>query len=980
MPDQDELGKDELGQTMPKPSGRPEGSTSASALEALPLEAPGRYGVPAGVTDIELGRGGMGRVVRLEDTHLKRVVAIKELLPKHRSGDPLESADLSAQFVREARVLARLEHPGVVPVYELGKRADGTVYYAMRRIQGRTLDAVLGDSASLEDRLALLPHYLDLVQTVAYAHSRKVIHRDLKPANVMVGRFGETQVLDWGLAIVLSESDPPPVGETAGTPAYMSPEQADGRPVDPRTDVWSLGVMLFELLTGRRPFPGQTASEVIAQVRHGKVPRVLDLEPRAPAALAAIVSQALQRDVDARYPSAEHMADVLLASQRARGARPLGWMAAALLSVAVALGALAWAGASQSRESDAKASAQRSLFEAATERSQALAEQALLALRARDAASAEQLASAALADGRSPLALGVKALAREQGVPKLLWHVGTEAGCASLAAVGDAVACATLNGVELFSAADGAPLGRLSKGPLGWVHAVAALPNGRLAWGGDDRTLHLWDVASRTELSSVGGLESSLVALASDGEELFLGLRDGRVQRLRGAVRETVWTGQGVVQSLAAGRGVLAAAWPGSVKVRRADGAEASLERTAWALAPLPERLLLGVERSVVSVDLSNAATVWSGHRDDVTTLTLAAGRVVSGGKDGVVRWWFDDGSLDGQLDGFAPGVQALVALSGQTPAIAVATSKRRLEAFSLPTAPGPLSPADVPLVHAWTEPDWLLSGLRDGRIRRVDLATREASEVEAKHGGPVRAIAVVPGEEHPEAFRFLSAGDDGKVLGQRWNGLVETLDSGGAARPTALAVSGEQSRAAWAFADGTRVLFGLEKQKTIAREQDALVRVLAFSPNGRALAAGREDKRVSLVDPDSGKELSRLEPFDGAVASMAWTSDGTTLVTGDDSGAITVWSVKDRRQLKRFTPFRERVGALAISDDDETLAAGSDDGTVALFERSTGALKVRLPADLGDVMALRFTPDGALFAIGTDRVPHRWPAKELEP
>lgn len=185
---------------------------------------------------LSLGEGGMGRVDLVDDTHLHRRVARKELL----SGDP----SIVARFLREARITAQLDHPGIVPIHELGVRADGTVYYTMKRVRGTTLREKLNECASLPDRLALLVHYADLCQAVGFAHSKGVIHRDLKPENVMVGPFGETLVLDWGLATLLGEPEQPGSGSAVelgddarltragsllGTPSYMSPELASGR-------------------------------------------------------------------------------------------------------------------------------------------------------------------------------------------------------------------------------------------------------------------------------------------------------------------------------------------------------------------------------------------------------------------------------------------------------------------------------------------------------------------------------------------------------------------------------------------------------------------------------------------------------------------------------------------------------------------------------------------------------------------------------
>ena len=165
------------------------------------FEAPGRYR-PLG----EHSRGGMGRILLVRDVAIGRDIALKELLPRPSQDEgapptPIRgSLAVVSRFLKEARITGQLEHPGIVPVYELGQRLDGTVYYTMKLVRGKTLREAIGSAASLAERLVLLSHFLDLCQAIAYAHSRGVIHRDIKPSNVMVGEFGETVVLDWGLA------------------------------------------------------------------------------------------------------------------------------------------------------------------------------------------------------------------------------------------------------------------------------------------------------------------------------------------------------------------------------------------------------------------------------------------------------------------------------------------------------------------------------------------------------------------------------------------------------------------------------------------------------------------------------------------------------------------------------------------------------------------------------------------------------------
>ncbi len=245
----------------------------------------GRY-----VVEEKIGQGGMGAVLRVHDDSFDRTLAVKIMRPK---GQPNSAA--IQRFLAEAKLTGRLQHPGIPPVHELGELDGGLPFFAMKLIQGSTLSQLLEARDTPEQNL---PRFVgifgQICQTVAYAHSRGIIHRDLKPSNIMVGAFGEVQVMDWGLAKVVGDSsereqatlaDPETsdseqaddlpglssTGDIMGTPGYMAPEQARGeiRTLDPRADVFGLGAILYKILTGLPPFVGTGAREIALRAGHG---------------------------------------------------------------------------------------------------------------------------------------------------------------------------------------------------------------------------------------------------------------------------------------------------------------------------------------------------------------------------------------------------------------------------------------------------------------------------------------------------------------------------------------------------------------------------------------------------------------------------------------------------------------------------------------------------------------------------------------
>ncbi|MFG0316290.1 MAG: tetratricopeptide repeat protein [Planctomycetota bacterium JB042] len=319
-------------------------------LDRLPRLDPSR---PRYRLEGEIARGGMGVVLRVRDELLRRPLAMKVVAsPPVARGDPSSDAGALGRFLEEAQVTAQLQHPGIVPVHELGVAEDGRVYFTMPLVEGEDLHRVFTHVATGEEgwsEVRAVGVILRACEAVAFAHERGVLHRDLKPSNVMVGRFLETYVLDWGLARLLEPVDrradrrpdapgatitserkhprdptprPPAAtldGDVVGTPAYMAPEQARGEiaRVGPRSDVYGMGAILYELLAARRPYAtaGErgSAHDLLDRVRDGPPAPIREVAPRAPAELTAICKRAMAREPDDRYPDMRSLADDLRA-------------------------------------------------------------------------------------------------------------------------------------------------------------------------------------------------------------------------------------------------------------------------------------------------------------------------------------------------------------------------------------------------------------------------------------------------------------------------------------------------------------------------------------------------------------------------------------------------------------------------------------------------------------------------------------------
>ncbi|MGH8482552.1 MAG: serine/threonine-protein kinase, partial [Nevskiaceae bacterium] len=268
----------------------------------------------------ELGRGAMGVVYEAQDPALDRTVALKAVM---LTGDTAERATYEARFMQEARAAGRLSHPAVITIYDVGREGD-LAWIAMERLHGVDLRQQLMQARP--PAKAALSIAVQVAEGLAYAHQNGVVHRDIKPANIMLGRGGRAKIMDFGIARLHASDIKTQTGVVLGTPRYMSPEQLAGRPLDHRSDIFSLGAVLYEMLTGQAPFTGADVSQLMHNIAHAAHVAPTRRVAGLPSVLDLVIARALEKDPAQRYQSAQELAEDLesaLSELPARVAAPV---------------------------------------------------------------------------------------------------------------------------------------------------------------------------------------------------------------------------------------------------------------------------------------------------------------------------------------------------------------------------------------------------------------------------------------------------------------------------------------------------------------------------------------------------------------------------------------------------------------------------------------------------------------------------------
>jgi WD40 repeat protein len=990
-------------------------ATGAYVPPSLPQEA--RYRI------LRLhARGGLGEVFVALDQELNREVALKQLQPKVAGHD-----EYRIRFVQEAEITGGLEHPGIIPVYGLGAHPDGRPYYAMRLIQGDTLKDAARKLHAGEPGVTLrglLTRFVAVCYAVAYAHSRGVLHRDLKPANVLLGKYGETLVVDWGLAkaaghdlaqiagVEFDEATLVPrsgdssvqtqLGSAVGTPAYMSPEQTAGgtQTLGPTSDVYSLGATLYTILTGRSPIETRVAAEALEMVRKGdwKPPR--QVNRRTPAALDAVCRKAMALRPEDRHPTALALAadvEAWLADEPVSAWREpwtlrlRRWVgrhrtlvsaaAAAVLMVMLALGVgVVLLAQANDRERGLRTTAEAKEKEARdrgdeVQRQREEIRHSLYVANVNLAGQEwengnlahmrELLDACAPAEGEADLrGWEWRCLDRLRHAELRVFR--GHRGDVHLGAYSPDGAWLASGGddglVRVVDAATGEAV-RVLKGHVDDVLCAAFSPDGaRLASGGRDTTIRVWNLAAGGEPRVLRGHTGDIygVAFSPDGSRLASASHDGTVR---------VWDPAG------GGEPLVLRGHKGEVRnvAYSPDGsrlASAGLDGTLriWDAAG-------GAERAVFNVPGGGAH--WAAYSPDGTRLATAGG-------DGVVR------ILD------AANGAVLRALQGHTArAHMVAYSPDGLRLASCGTDGtvrvwDAVGGAELGVLRGHTgvvngvaySPDGLrlASGGNDETVRIWDAAAAGAAPVLRGHADIVDCLAF-----SPDGSRLASGGEDAAV--REWDAAtgrkLRILRHPGGVQDLAFSPDGSRlasvdfmgTRRTWDAADG-------RLRDTVNGPQVPLRQVVS-SPDGRRLAAGAQDGSVWVWDAAGAQGPRPLNVHASKVLCLAFSPDGTHLATStydsNDVRAVAtlrVWDLVAEGAPRVFTDQGENVQCLAFSPDGTRLASGGRDGIVRLWDWTGDGPPLLLKGHTGKVECLAFSPDGARLASGArDRTLRLWDA-----
>jgi WD40 repeat protein/serine/threonine protein kinase len=933
-----------------------------------------------------LGRGGMGVVYKARQVHLNRLVALKMILSGAHAG-PVELA----RFRREAEAVAQLQHPNIVQIYEVGEH-EGRAFLSLEYVEGGSLGNRLDGTPWPAPRAARLAE--SLARAVHVAHQQGIIHRDLKPENVLLAADDTPKITDFGLAKSVREWEgqsttaPDPggtdgalgasssrlsrsqaltrTGAVLGTPSYMAPEQAVGKTkeVGPAADVYAVGAVLYELLSGRPPFRAETPLDTVLQVISAEPVPPSRLQPKVPRDLETVCLHCLHKEPDKRYPSADVLAADLRRFQEGEPiqARPSGsweralkWArrrpaVAALMAtlVLVVSGALAGLTGLWLRAEEQHAAAQLAKGDAEFQRDEAQRNLYVLhmnlALRAWEESRMERLQE--LLDAHRPSTAGFDTAAGKD-IRGFEWYYldrlrhsvrltfkehGQPVTSVAFSPDGQLLASAGQDGtMKVWEAATQKVLYSL-KGHSSAVTRVAFSPDGGfIASAGLDKAIKLWDAASGKESRTFKGHAGpvSSIAFSPDGQRIAAASQ--RVVKVwavaTGKEVRTLEGHSGPVSCVAfSPNSKYVASGVGDTNQLHRPGEMKGEIRIFDAASGQPLYSLPGFVNGVLSLAFSpdNQRLAWGGWDRTVKVWEIASGRE----RRGELR------TLRGHT-----GVVTSVAFSPDGQYIAAGSSDRT-----------------VKLWEAATEKETMTFKGHTGGVSGIVFSPDGQLLASASHDRTVKVWETTTGQE----FRALKESSTGPDVCVAFSPDSGRLASAGFDRIIKV----------WEPATGQQ-LFAL-------RGHEGLVRGLAFSPDGSRLASAGEDKLVKIWDVASGKELLSFRAHDNVVSGVAFSPDGQRLATSGSEPSLKVWDANTGQEV--LTPSGHGGAALAVaySPDGTRLATAGNDGTARLFDAATGEQLLVLREELGLVRSVAFSPDGRRLATAAADGAKIWDATQI--
>jgi len=1010
-------------------------------IEKVTLGHAGRYTFKG-----KAGRGAIGQVLIAFDEHIGREVALKELLPDLPSGSGPSTgrsrsrltAEATARFIREARVTGQLEHPGIVPVYEIARRDDESIYYTMKLVRGKTLEDRLKSCKSLHDRIRLLPHFLDLCQAVAYAHSKGVVHRDLKPANVMVGEFGETVVLDWGLAKVRGVEDvraeelaenlklikdarasETVKGQPIGTPAYMSPEQAEGKieEIDERSDVWGLGAILYEILTGGPPFPGNYCYEVMGRVISETPAPVVEIEPKAPSELCAIAEKCLVKEKKKRYSDAAELAgdvaafqsgglvsayDYSMASLFKRWVVKRWPVLATVTAALVVLIVLAVFSFFRIRE-------QRNI--ALHQKKEAIRQRVLTEIREREATrslaeayyqfgllaekdkrwndarlyyahsltmqDAEKVRSGYFLSATRPLqaSLSKSFDAHKHSIFDVSFSPDGKRFISSGCAEKEAGNCVK-GSVKLWSA-DG-KLIRSFPGHTSWVKAAGFSPDGKYVLSGSyDNTLKLWDAETGECLRTFSGHNEMVysVDFSSNGKRAVSG---GYVRSFK------IWdvaTGECLYTSPESEHSVGQVMFAPDEKHVLSAGDKPALQ--LWSVA----------ENKIVRE--------FEGHKFRITSIDISPDgkHAATASWDKTVKLW--DLSSGECLKTF-PGHQGRVYTVKFSPSGKYLVSggmDRTIKLWSVETGEcvSTLTGHDSQVWTAAFSPDGLK--MVSGSEKTINIWKIDFSGIFASFKGspnllwnmdlsPAGKYLAISSSEGPNSSAPRLWSFENKKFVKTFDTFVYPfvfLDFSPDGSRLAAGSCGETTD--FMCSGGRLVVYDVESGAAVQEIYGHSLEVssLAYSPEGKYVATGTcgnyemklgcTQGEIKLWDVETGDCVWTAKGHENWIFSLDFSPDGELLLSsGSWDTTLKMWSVKDGSPLRTFKGHGLRVDEVKFAKDGKQLVSASLDKTARLWDVETGEILRTFRGHDTGVLRARFSPDGKmLMTAGWDHKVKLW-------